>query len=169
MSHKIFSLVLWAMLFALCSSAGAQQAAKVPRLGYLSGGSSHTGTNPNAFWQGLREFGYVEGKNIRFEYGLAEQKLNRLPIVATQLVGLKVDIIVAVGGVEPALAAKKATKKSVAQAEAEVLLSLPHLAKERWMVVNDAGVEVNNFKSRSEAQAAAKVNGFKWADRSKAA
>lgn len=65
--------------------------------------------------------------------------------------------------------AKKATKKSVAQAEAEVLLSLPHLAKERWMVVNDAGVEVNNFKSRSEAQAAAKVNGFKWADRSKAA
>lgn len=64
---------------------------------------------------------------------------------------------------------KKATKKSVAAAEAAVLLSLPHLAKERWMVVNGEGVEVNNFKSRSEAQAAAKVNGFKWADRQKAA
>lgn len=65
--------------------------------------------------------------------------------------------------------AKKATKKSVAAAEAAVLLSLPHLVKERWMVVNGEGMEVNNFKSRSEAQAAAKVNGFKWVDRNKAA
>lgn len=64
---------------------------------------------------------------------------------------------------------KKPTKKSVAEAEAAVLLSLPHLAKERWMVVNEDGVEVNNFKSRSEAQEAAKVNGFKWQDRSKIA
>lgn len=64
---------------------------------------------------------------------------------------------------------KKPSKKSVADAEAAVLLSLPHLAKERWMVVNEIGEEVNNFKSRSEAQAAAKVNGFKWADRNKAA
>lgn len=65
--------------------------------------------------------------------------------------------------------AKKPTKKSVAAAEAQVLLSLPHLAKERWMVLDENGVEVNNFKSRSEAQNAAKVNGGKWADRSKAA
>src|SRR5262245_48929813 len=107
---KISCLVVGALLYALCVSAEAQQAAKVPRLGYLSGGSSHTGANPNAFWQGLREFGYVEGKNILFEYGLAERKLDRLPVVAAQLVGLKVDIIVAVGGTEPALAAKKATK-----------------------------------------------------------
>lgn len=64
---------------------------------------------------------------------------------------------------------KKATKKSVADAEAAVLLSLPYLAKERWMVVNETGDEVNNFKSRSEAQAAAKVNGFKWVDRNKKA
>jgi ABC-type uncharacterized transport system substrate-binding protein len=54
--------------------------------------------------------GYVEGKNILIEYGLAETKLDRLPVVAAQLVGLKVDIIVAVGG---ALAAKKATKTSL--------------------------------------------------------
>jgi hypothetical protein len=77
MKEKITVLTLCAMLLALWASAEAQQAAKVPRLGYLSGGSSHTGTNPNAFWQGLREFGYVEGKNIRFEYGLAERKLDQ--------------------------------------------------------------------------------------------
>lgn len=74
---KITFLALCVMLLALCTSAEAQQAGKIPWIGYLSGGSSHTGTNPNAFWQGLREFGYVEGKNIRFEYGLAERKLDQ--------------------------------------------------------------------------------------------
>ena len=109
---KLRSFVLCALLLALCASAEAQQqGAKVPRLGYLSGGSSRTGRpNPTAFWQGLREFGYVEGKNILIEYGLAGRKLDRLPVVAAELVGLKVDIIVAVGGTEPALAAKNATK-----------------------------------------------------------
>ena len=109
--RKLSSFVLCAILFAIFSSAEAQQAAKVPRLGYLSGGSSRgEGPNPTAFWQGLREFGYVEGKNILIEYGLAERKLDRLPVVAAKLVGLKVDIIVAIGGTEPALAAKQATK-----------------------------------------------------------
>jgi ABC-type uncharacterized transport system substrate-binding protein len=109
--RKLGSFVLCAILFAIFCSAEAQQAAKVPRLGYLSGGSSRgEGPNPTAFWQGLREFGYVEGKNILIEYGLAERKLDRLPVVAAKLVGLKVDIIVAVGGTEPALAAKQATK-----------------------------------------------------------
>jgi putative tryptophan/tyrosine transport system substrate-binding protein len=108
--RKGFFWSLATILLTTVSSAEAQQqAAKVPRLGYLSGGSSHTGTNPDAFWQGLREFGYVEGKNILIEYGLAERKLDRLPVVAAELVGLKVDIIAAAGGVEPALAAKKAT------------------------------------------------------------
>lgn len=65
--------------------------------------------------------------------------------------------------------AKKVTKQSVADAEASVLLALPHLDKDRWMVVNENGVEVNNFKSRTQAQDFAKVNGFKWADRNKAA
>jgi ABC-type uncharacterized transport system substrate-binding protein len=109
--QKLGSFVLCALLFALCASAEAQQAGKASRLGYLSGGSSRgEGTNPTAFWQGLHELGYVEGKNILFEYGLAERKLDRLPVVAAKLVGLNVDIIVAVGGTEPALAAKKATK-----------------------------------------------------------
>lgn len=65
--------------------------------------------------------------------------------------------------------AKKATKKLVAKAEAEVLLSLPFIARERWMVLSVDGVEVADFKSRTEAQAAAKVNGGKWADRNKKA
>jgi putative tryptophan/tyrosine transport system substrate-binding protein len=111
LSSLLFALGLAsAMFLALCFSAQAQQAAKLPTLGYLSGGSSHTGTNPKAFWQGLRELGYVEGKNIRFEYGMAGGKVDRLPLVAAQLVALNVDIILAVGGAEPALAAKKATK-----------------------------------------------------------
>lgn len=65
--------------------------------------------------------------------------------------------------------AKKATKAQVKTAEAAVLLALPHLVAHRWMVVNGEGVEVNNFKSRSEAQNFAKVNDLKWADRNKAA
>ena len=104
------SVIAFVLVATVAFARAQQQAAKVPRLGYLSGGSSHTGTNPNAFWQGLRELGYVEGKNILIEYGLAEGKLDRLPVVAAELIGLKVDIIVAVGGTEPALAAKKATK-----------------------------------------------------------
>lgn len=62
---------------------------------------------------------------------------------------------------------KKVNKKDVKAAEAEVLLSLPHLAKHRWMVINEAEVEVNNFPSRAQAQSFAKDNGFKWADRTK--
>lgn len=63
---------------------------------------------------------------------------------------------------------KKPTKADVKAAEAQVLLLLPHIAKERWMVL-DGEVEVNNFKSREEAKTFAKDNGLKWADRNKAA
>ncbi|MNI48293.1 hypothetical protein D3C73_1028510 [compost metagenome] len=62
----------------------------------------------------------------------------------------------------------KVTKADVATMEAQLLL-LTHQAAERWMVVNEAGQEVNNFKTRSEAQNFAKVNGLKVADRNKAA
>jgi len=111
MKAKILVYALPFFILATIHLAEAQQAGKVPRLGFLSGGSSaHTGPNPTAFWQGLRELGYVEGKNILIEYGLAERKLDQLPVVAAQLVGLKVDVIVAGGGTEPALAAKTATK-----------------------------------------------------------
>lgn len=64
---------------------------------------------------------------------------------------------------------KTVTSDVVKAAEKQVLLMLPLLEKQRWMVVDDNGQEVNNFKSRSEAQQFAKVNEMKWLDRNKAA
>lgn len=64
---------------------------------------------------------------------------------------------------------KKVSKKDVKQAEAQVLLMLPLLDKQRWMAVDENGVEVNNFATRAKAQDFAKVNGYKCVDRNKAA
>ena len=98
MTKKVFSLALSALLFALCGSAEAQQTKKVHRIGYLAGTSaSAVSTRTDAFRQGLRELGYVEGKNIVIEWRSAEGKLDRLPALATELVRLKVDVIVTTG------------------------------------------------------------------------
>jgi putative ABC transport system substrate-binding protein len=98
MRKNFFCLTLCAMLFALCSSADAQQPTKIPRIGFLSGQSLSTiSTRTEAFRQGLRELGYVEGKNIVIEWRFAEGKLDRLPALAAELVHLKVDIIVTSG------------------------------------------------------------------------
>ena len=97
------------MLFALCFSAEAQQPTKVPRIGYLSAASpSANAARIEAFRQGLRELGYVEGKNIVIEWRYAEGKLDRLPALAAELVRLKVDIIVTAGPTATR-AAKEAT------------------------------------------------------------
>ena len=97
--RKLGSFALWAMLFALCFPAEAQQPKKVPRIGFLTGVSSPTNSaRHEAFRQGLRELGYVEGKNIVIEYRSAEGKFDRLPALAAELVRLKVDIIVTGGG-----------------------------------------------------------------------
>ena len=110
MSNKTFRLLLSAVLFALCFSAEAQQPRKVPRVGVLSGGSSTGQPLHDAFRQGLREFGYIEGQNIVIEYRHAEDKLDRLSDLAAELVRLKVDIIFAgVPGTAAAVAAKNAT------------------------------------------------------------
>jgi len=93
-----FCFALCTLLFALCASANAQQPAKVPRIGYLSGSS--ISANPpwrEAFRRGLRELGYEEEKNIFIEWRFAEGKLDRRPGLAIDLVRLKVDVIVAVG------------------------------------------------------------------------
>ena len=91
------------------SAAEAQQPTKIPRIGYLTGASlSAISARIEAFRQGLRELGYVEGKNIVIEWRSAEGKLDRLPALAAELVRLKVDVIVT-GGPTATRAAKEAT------------------------------------------------------------
>jgi len=98
MKQKITVLTLGAMLLALCVSAEAQQPKNVPRIGFLGFTSlSGIAARIEAFRQGLRELGYVEGKDIVIEYRAAEGKLDRLPALAAELVRLKVDVIVTSG------------------------------------------------------------------------
>ena len=77
MSQKILSFTLGALLFALYASAEAQQPKKVPRIGYQSASSS--GEREEAFRQGLRELGYVEGQNIVIEWRFAQGKTDQVP------------------------------------------------------------------------------------------
>jgi putative ABC transport system substrate-binding protein len=107
---KVFGFALCAVLSALCLSAEAQQPAKTPRIGILMSGSPEPRRAVlEAFREGLRDLGYVEGKNIAIEYRYSEGRDERLPELAAELVRLKVDIIVT-SGIPPPLAAKKATK-----------------------------------------------------------
>lgn len=103
----IFAIVL---IFVLPGAvAEAQQGKKVPVVGFLRSGSAATHASQNeAFRQGLRDLGYIEGKSIAIEYRYAEGKSERWPGLAAELVRLKVDVIV-VGGVGPTHAARQAT------------------------------------------------------------
>jgi putative ABC transport system substrate-binding protein len=97
-------LALWAAPF----TAEAQQAAKIPRIGYLAGRLA-SGLGPTeGFKQGLRDLGYVLGRNVVVETRDAEGRLERLPALAAELVALKVDVIMAPTTLA-ALAAKQAT------------------------------------------------------------
>jgi putative ABC transport system substrate-binding protein len=96
-----------ACVLAAPRASDAQQAAKVARIGYLMPGQR--GVAQAAFMQGLRDHGYVEGRNLVIEYRSADGKLDRLPTLAAELVSLKVDVIVAAATVA-ALAAKQATR-----------------------------------------------------------
>src|SRR5262245_850173 len=103
---KIVGFALCAVLFALGAPAQAQQPNRVPRIGYLSGSSLSVVTDRiEAFRRGLRELGYIEGKNIFIEWRAGEGKQRAM---ATELMRLKVEIIVAAGGTE-IRAAKEAT------------------------------------------------------------
>ena len=100
-----------AVLLTVAVTVEAQQPAKVPRIGYLTAGSlssSTTSARIEAFRQGLRELGHLEGKNIVIEYRYAEGKLDRVPALAAELVRLKVDAIVTAGPI-PTDSAKAAT------------------------------------------------------------
>jgi len=103
--------VLALSLLAAPLAAEAQQAAKITRIGFLALNLAAAPHVPEAFRQGLRDLGYVEGRNLVIEYRDAEGKVERLPALAAELVALKVDVIVTEGGntVVP-LAAKQATR-----------------------------------------------------------
>jgi len=107
---KILLSAVAILILASVHFADAQQPKKIAQIGFL-----YPGLSPGASYaqleglrQGLRELGYVEGKNITIEYRFAEGKLDRLPDLAAELVRLKVDVIVA-AVTQPSLAAKKAT------------------------------------------------------------
>jgi putative ABC transport system substrate-binding protein len=96
------------LLFAFSFPAQAQQRKRTPVVGYLT---LRTGPRDNeeAFERGLRELGYVPGKNISIEWRFAAGKVDRLPNLAAELVGLRADVIVTGGGYESGVAAKNAT------------------------------------------------------------
>jgi len=109
MHTKITRRTFCSMLLALPFSAQAQQSKKIARIGFLSATSaSSQSLRVEAFRQGLRELGYVEGKNIVIEWRFAEGKADRLRELVAELVRLKVDVIVT-GGPPPTRAAKQAT------------------------------------------------------------
>ena len=111
MRRKIIGFALGAAIFALCLSAHAQQPTKVPRVGYVTstGNSNDPGPSGQAFRQGLRDLGYVEGKNILVEYRNIEGNPELIPAFIAELLALKVDVLVATSPTA-IRAAKQATK-----------------------------------------------------------
>jgi putative ABC transport system substrate-binding protein len=113
MRYKVIGFALSFMLLALCFSASAQQQAKIPRIGYLAQRNTPTSTTPDpaaeAFRQGLRDLGYLEGKTILVEYRYAEGNEDRLRAFVAELVQIKVEIIVS-PTFQAIRAAKQATK-----------------------------------------------------------
>ena len=109
MKRRKFITLIGGAAAAWPLAARAQQS-KVARIGALYIGLADAQSFKNEFREGLRELGYVEGQNIAFEFRSAEGKLDRLPELASELVRLKVDVIVALY-VPCALAAKQATRE----------------------------------------------------------
>ena len=109
MNKKIALCLLATFLLTTVSFADAQQAKKVPLIGFLNATSlASAKINYEAFRQGLRDLGYIDGQNIAIEHRYAEGVTERLPNLATVLVRLKVDVI-STGGTAATLAAKNAT------------------------------------------------------------
>jgi len=109
-TRRRFVLALMAAALAAPLLSFAQQPAKIARIGFLFAASAQgTETQLQAFRDGLRELGYVEGKNFQLEVRWGEGKLERLPALAAELVQLKVDIIVAASS-PSVVAARQATR-----------------------------------------------------------
>ena len=111
-NRKLVGIIAFVVTFVMCGVAAlAQQPAKVPRIGFLGATSPSTiSARIEAFRQGLRELGYVEGKNIVIEYRWAEGNFARLPDLAGELVRLNVDVIVTAGPMDTRTA-KEATSR----------------------------------------------------------
>ena len=110
MKKAAVPILVAVILLTVAVVTEAQQPKKVPRIGYFSGNSASADSpRVEAFRQGLRALGHVEGQNIAIEYRYTDGKFERLPDVAAELVGLKVDVLVAVT-TNAALAAKNATR-----------------------------------------------------------
>ena len=111
MNHKVILSLLAASVLICFLLAEAQQPKKVARIGYLGAlGSAGESTRAEQIWLALRELGYIEGQNIGIEYRYAEGKRDRYPELAAELVRLKVDVIVVLGGDLVVRAVKNATK-----------------------------------------------------------
>ena len=136
---SVVIIPLSAMLFALVFTAEAQQSAKkFARIGVLRNDSPATFASRNeAFRQGLSDLGYVEGKNIQIEYRYAETKLDRLPRLATELVHLKVDVIVVGGAGRPEPPNRPRVRPQLSW-EAPEILSEPG-----WLPVSRNRVEIS--------------------------
>ena len=108
---KLFRLFLIIAFLGAGAISEAQQPPKIPRIGYVSGSGDPNNPRPadEAFQQGLRDLGYIAGKNILVEYRYAEGNLDRLPGLVAELVQLKVDVLF-VSNLPAIRAAKEATK-----------------------------------------------------------
>lgn len=111
MQKKAFACSLGALLFMVCATANAQQPTKPARIGFLSATSAATDARRvEAIRKALRELGYIDGQNVRFEYRYTEGKGSQTPKLAAELVSLNVDTILILGGAQTVRAAKNATK-----------------------------------------------------------
>jgi putative ABC transport system substrate-binding protein len=108
MDRRAFIVMVGASVLATSIDARAQQAVKAARIGYLAGNLATGPAFSDAFRQGLRDLGYVEGRDVVIEFQDAQGKAERLPALAAELVARKVDIILA-PGTQHAMAAKQAT------------------------------------------------------------
>ena len=108
MRHKLPLIMLTAFILVSVHLTHAQQPKKIPRIAYIATRSA-SGAGEKAFLQGLQTLGYIEGQTIAIEWRFAQEKFDRLPDLASELVRLKVDVIVASGGYPTVQAVKNAT------------------------------------------------------------
>src|SRR5215472_12502832 len=109
MNKKIIVLSLGALLFVLCVFAEAQQPSKLPKIGWFFLRPAADRYGADLTQRALRDLGYIENKNVVFEYRHGDNKIERLPALAEELVRLKVNVIVAASA-NVAIAARNATK-----------------------------------------------------------